>query len=687
MHRWVLKIELGEKEWALSTSIRMNSFCYRLLAVSLAMMAVDVLHAQTLTADTMVVSERHLQEVMVVDNRRQRVVSSTAPLHLLGRRDMLQMGLTDMADALHRLPGITLRDYGGAGGMKTVAVRGFGAKHTGVSYDGVMLSECQSGEIDLSRYSLENVHSLMLVVGDNDDIFIPARHASVPAVLHLRTLGTEAADRQPRLTAQMKVGSFGHASPFVRYEQSVSDALALSLAGEYTYADNDYPYRIQNVSETVSDRRRNSRMNAGHAEMNFLWRMNAVSSLGGKLYYYDNDRQLPGPVHYYSNTSKETLRERNAFGQMTWQTHLDDRWQLRLLGKVNWAASLYDDGLTAGQIQDANYYQREAYAAACLLFRPNGHWAMDYSADYAFNNLNSSLKTDVRPYRHTVLQTLTAKYQTARWTVTGRLLHSLYQNGARDGESARDENRLSPSLSMSWRLTEGWRLRASWKEIFRAPTFNESYFFHYGSTNLKAETTQQFNLGMTWQTGEARPLTWLATVDGYYNKVNDMIVAVPYNMFVWTCVNVGRVQVLGLDATLRAEGRLGGGHTLTATGNYTFQQVRNRTNEASPYYNNQIAYTPKHSGAVSLSWENPWVNLSWHLTAVSHRWTNNEHLDGTRIAGYDDMGVTLYRRLRLKHLALEPRLDVKNLLDRQYEIVGAYPMPGISWLFALKVNY
>ena len=72
-------------------------------------------------------------------------------MRLLDRGDMLTMGVTDMADALHRLPGITLRDYGGAGGMKTVSVRGFGAKHTGVSYDGVMISECQSGEIDLSR--------------------------------------------------------------------------------------------------------------------------------------------------------------------------------------------------------------------------------------------------------------------------------------------------------------------------------------------------------------------------------------------------------------------------------------------------------------------------------------------------------------------------------------------------------
>ena len=119
----------------------------------------------------------HLQEVKV-NARQHRILTSTSPLQLLDKGDMLRLGVTDMADALHRMPGINLRDYGGAGGMKTVAVRGFGAGHTGVSYDGVLLSECQGGEIDVSRYSLDQVQTLRLTIGDNDDIFISARQAT-----------------------------------------------------------------------------------------------------------------------------------------------------------------------------------------------------------------------------------------------------------------------------------------------------------------------------------------------------------------------------------------------------------------------------------------------------------------------------------------------------------------------------
>ena len=625
-----------------------------------------------------------IDEVQVVDSRKHHTLTSTAPLHVMDHGEMLRMGVTDMADALHRLPGITLRDYGGAGGMKTVSVRGFGAKHTGVSYDGVMLSECQSGEIDLSRYSLDNVGSLSLVIGDNDDIFIPARQATTPASINIQTMSLPTDDVRPHLTTQLKFGSFGYVSPFLKYEQNVNERFALSAVGEYTYAENDYPYTIKNGIETIEDRRKNSRMNSGHGELNFLWTISPSDRLSGKVYYYDNDRQLPGQVFYYSNTSRETLRDRNLFGQLMYQKRLSEKLSLKLNGKFNWSASLYDDGMVASQILDANYWQREYYTSACLLYLPSDKWAFDYSVDYAHNNLNSTLDTDVRPYRNTLLQSATAKYRTHRLTVMGRLLYSLYLNGAKQGASAEDMRRLSPSLSLSYLLLPNLHVRASYKEIFRAPTFNENYFFHYGSKDLHPERTEQLNVGMTW-TGDFGRTSLQTTFDGYYNIVKDMIVAVPFNMFVWNCVNVGKVRVLGLDFTLNASHQLTKRQTLTLSGYYSYQRAQNRADETSPYYNNQIAYTPEHSCSAALAWENPWVNVSTHLTTVSERWSTNAHIEGTRVKGYYELGASAYRRFHIGRSMMELRLDLKNLTDKQYEIVGSYPMPGRS--YQISLNY
>lgn len=649
--------------------------------------------------DTIVGRVHELEGVTVTESQRRHTLTSTAPLHLLDRRDMLSMGITDMADALHRLPGITLRDYGGAGGMKTVSVRGFGAKHTGVSYDGVMLSECQSGEIDLSRYSLDNVEGLSLTIGDNDDIFIPARQSSTPAVLNIETLRMRTDDTRPHLTAQVKQGSFGLISPFVRYEQNLSNRFAFSLVGEYTYADNDYPYSIQNGNEMVSDRRSNSRMNSWHGELNFLYQTNRVSRLSGKLYYYDNDRQLPGQVHYYTNLSGEALRDRNAFGQLLYQTRWDDKLSLKWLAKYNWAESVYRDRMMQGGVNDASYWQREVYSSAVLLYTPDERWAMDYSMDYAFNNLNgSSWRTLVgKPYRHTMLQSATAKYQSRRLKVIVRLLLSLYLNGQSEmpattrqdvqQNSADNMQRLSPSLSVSYKLLADQDLyvRASYKNIFRSPTFNESYYYHYGSTNLKPESTDQLNVGVTYTAPLSRRNMLTVTLDGYYNHVKDMIVAVPQNMFVWTCVNLDKVRSYGLDATMRASRQVAEGHQVAVAGSYSYQRVEDRNNPDATTYGYQVAYMPRHQGSLSVSYENPWVNVSLHGTSVSSRWPNNNHYEGTLIAGYTDCGATLWRQFRWHRHQLEARFDLKNVFDKHYEIVANYPMPGRN--YQISINY
>ena len=315
--------------------------------------------------------------------------------------------------------------------------------------------------------------------------------------------------------------------------------------------------------------------------------------------------------------------------------------------------------------------------------------AFDYSADYIFNNLNSSLKTDTRPYRHTVLQSATARFRSGRFTIMARLLYSLYFNDAKYGNSARDAKKLSPSVSMSYKLLRGEDLyiRLSYKNIFRAPTFNESYFYHYGSTNLLPESTDQINAGFTWKHLYGMGSYIKLSADAYLNKVKDKIVAVPYNMFVWTNINVGKVMGHGIEAEATLSHNFNGRHSIMVTANYGLQRSENKTNEASPYYGNQIAYTPEHQGSAAINYENPWVNITIHGHGMSHRYTNNEHYQGSRVDGYVEMGLTAYRAWKLCKGELEIRADIKNLLDKQYEIVSHYPMPGRSWQASIKYKF
>ena len=119
---------------------------------------------------------------------------------------------------------------------------------------------------------------------------------------------------------------------------------------------------------------------------------------------------------------------------------------------------------------------------------------------------------------------------------------------------------------------------------------------------------------------------------------------------------------------------------MIVAGSYSYQRAQPRTNPNSYEWMKQVAYIPLNSGSGSITWMNPFVNAALHFTACSARYTTNANLPETRIDGYIDTGVSIFRKFRLRNSnSFEIRAELLNLFNTQYEIVARYPMPGRSW--------
>ena len=132
-------------------------------------------------------SYHKLSDVEVIGHRKPSVLKSSAPIQILNNRSFEQLGLQDLSDAVKRFSGVSVQDYGGIGGLKTVSVRSLGAKHTAVSYDGVTITDMQSGQVDISRFSLDDVEMVSLSIGQADDIFQSARVLASAGTLSIQT--------------------------------------------------------------------------------------------------------------------------------------------------------------------------------------------------------------------------------------------------------------------------------------------------------------------------------------------------------------------------------------------------------------------------------------------------------------------------------------------------------------------
>lgn len=625
--------------------------------------------------------------------RRVTGIATPQALQQLTATDLQQRGVTDMGDALRRFSGVNLRDYGGAGGLKTVSVRGLGAGHTAVSYDGLTLTDTRQGQIDLGQFSTNRLGGLSLQNMGESQLLCPVRNMAA-AVVSLTTPWALLTDSLWHGAASLRQAAFGTYAPSLSLQKRVAHNTSLGIGGDYFFAHNNYPFYVENGVASETLRRTNSRMQTATAEVNLHQTLQREGALTAKAYFYHNYRRLPGMVYFYVNQNDERLKEETALAQARW-TQRFGRFSLFAAAKYNWQMSRYadvDKQYPNGALRQ-NYYQREAYATAGTAYDLNSWLKAAYATDYAYASLNSNQKADNHVSRDTWLQALSLQARTQRLTLQLRGLYHRYWNQQRGSSSAHDARRLTPTVSASYLVMRRplWLyVRAGYQELFRMPTFTESYYYHLGSKTLRPELTHQISAGLTLQAAPSHAWPLLAlTVDGYYNKVSDRIVSIPYNLYVWRTVNMGDVRASGLDLTLQSQWRLGSrGHQLLLATNYSYQRCTDHTSPTQSTWHKQLAYTPEHSGAASLTWQSPWVTVVAHTTYASRRWCTNNHLATTDLPAYSEWGFTALRTLRLnQRLRLEVRADLVNAFNHHYEVVANYPMPGRAYRIEAKLGF
>ena len=633
-----------------------------------------------------------LDGVTVTARRMPAKITSTTSVQVFGKEDLKNLGLQNMGDAVKRFAGTNVRDYGGIGGLKTVSVRNLGAAHTAVSYDGVAISNTQAGQIDIGRFSLDNVSTLSLAIGHDDNLLQSARLFASAGVLNIETEKPHFENGKRHHTqVQMRGGSFGYLTPAIRHWQALGERTKLSVEGNYLHAEGEYPFTLKNGTLVTEQKRINSDVESYQGEVNLFHTFKDESELSAKAYYYNSKRGLPGAVILYNSESDERLWDENFFAQAKYKKAFSPQWTLQAQGKYNYSWNKYEDTgveYTGGKQTDTNR-QTEYYLSASALYKPTSAWSFSLSQDGFINRLHTNGANSPEPVRYTSLTALNARYQSGQLKASGSVVATYITEEVKAGNTPEDRRRLSPTLSLSWQPWEGEQLfvRALYKNTFRVPTFSDLYYLRVGNTSLKPEKATEYTMGLTWS---GTPFSFTdfvsLTVDGYYNEVNDKIIAFP-STYVWKMQNYGKVHITGIDATLATAIPLGKSVNLNLSGNYSWQKALDVTNPEAKNYKHQLPYTPEHNGNVSATLEMPWVNVGYTVTMVSQRYFLAQNIEANRIDGYSEHTATLWREFKLGKCGLRLQAEVINLTDAQYDVIKYYPMPGRSWRLTGTFNF
>ncbi len=655
----------------------MRTVLYSLLFLVLACTSVK---AQTLDS----IKTQKLSEVEVSAQAKPSVSQSTTPLQIVTSEMIIQQGIQSVSDAVRRFNGVVLKDYGGIGGLKTVAIRGMGAEHTAISYDGITVSNVLSGQVDIGRFALDNISAISLSISQSDDIFQTARVLGSAGVLNLQTIIPSFSEHSYEGKARITTGSFGLLNPVVDYSYRISNSFAISANGSWQRADGNYPFKQENDKLLPDRKRKNSDVDIFRTEINLFNKFGKSSDLRTKIYYFDSERGLPGNVTIANDYAAARLWDKNFFTQVVFNTTFGPKFKFKSQGKYDYTFTRY----VVEELSDRKtnrYKQHEIYLSNALLYTINNNFSASFAEDLSYNTLNNDMATfaDNLPYpkRYSSLTGIAAKYDIKQFTATASLLTTYISEEVKNNSDNNTYKRMTSTISASYQpfVVTNLRFRASYKELFRVPTFTELYYSSI-SKKLNPELARQLDLGVTWMGRISDRVNYVnASIDVYYNNVRDKIIIIPYP-FMASSTNLGKVQIKGLDLKLATNISLGDKMDLDISGSYSYMEAFDMTDPNNKStYKNQIQYTPKHSGAVTVGINNRWVDFSYTVIAANKRYFNIQNIKDNRIDGYSDHSISLYRKLRIKGYDCYLQGNLLNIWNKNYDVIAYYPMPGRSF--------
>lgn len=612
-----------------------------------------------------------------------------SPLQIMKKEEFNRLNALQISDAVKFFSGVQVKDYGGVGGLKTISVRGLEANYTTVFYDGVPVSDYQTGQTDLGQFSSNLVSMISLQIGETDDILQPARARASAGLLNINTQISNLPDeKEQQISASVNAGSFGLINPRISYEQKLNKNLTTGLSAEYLKNRGNYPYTSGSGERKT---RENSDVETWKFEGNLSDDFSNGGNLSGKLYAYRSDRSLPCADVYYTNAPGEHLYDENYFAQVRYVQPLSEKFELLSIGKFNFMHTDYSssaNGYSRGNI--FTYYQQEYYTNATLKYNISHNLSVSWANDGTYGTFENKY-TGIFPKRTSWQSALATKWEIPLFTFSGSILSTYAHDEVNKDPGNESFYDLSPYIGISVKPIKNspFRIRAFYKKTFRQPTFADLYAAPVPPLGLKPEKAGQYNAGITWSGsyGKLIPIFSL-TADAYHNKINDKILtSAEGSMYLWSTQNIGNVNIKGVDLVINMQ-MLPLQSVECGWGlNYTYQNALNKTNPEKKSYNQQIMYTPKHSASGYAYFTFKDFSLNYSLLYSGERYFEQVNRPEYKMDPYNDQSLALSKIVRWKSIRWTIIAACLNLADKQYEIVRSYPMPGRSFRFTLKFDY
>ncbi len=601
-----------------------------------------------------------LPQIVVTATRSPVPLSQVASsMTVITRKDIEQQNRSDVTDLLRQVPGVIVASNGAAGQTARVFMRGTNSNHVLVMMDGVALNDPSDpgNAFDFANINTDNIEQIEVLRGPQSTLYGSQALGGVINIITKKGAG------KPRSTAFAEYGTYnsrklgasnsgevGNTS----YSLSVSESFSsgISALSEHRGGNERDDIGSQTVSLNVSSQltdnftaKLDTRLNRNEAEFD---------SLGGFT--------RPADDAFPNNDSRQF--NGRAAGELSL---FDGQWiQEVSISELNVNRNLiteyFDAAFTAFFGRQQFFGRRETIDWVHRIRPAEGHLVTLGTEAW-----KEQFKTNTQRANDVSNQAFFADYQ---FNLGSQFfMHT----------GARADNHQTFGQQFTWKVAPGYliestntRLKVSYGTGFKAPSLSQLFDPSSGNPNLQPETSRGWDAGFEQSLMDSK-LTFGSTV--FRNYIRQLISFTTTPPFVG--INIGKARTEGVESTFSY--RPSSEWELKASHVYTLAE--DRVNDRD------LLRRPKHqfnSGVVYYL--NPDMDMGVNVRYFSDR----RDFDINPPYSYLDVksfaAVDLSANYRINpNLAVYGRLD--NLLDKRYEEVYSYGMPGRSFFAGIKTSF
>ncbi len=567
-----------------------------------------------------------------------------AAVTVIDRTEIERKQFNSVEELLKTLPGVSMKNSGGAGKATSISLRGTNANAILVLVDGQKIGSATTGQAAFQFLPIDQIERVEVVRGPRSSLY---GSEAIGGVIQIFTRkGTENGIKP---FASFTYGSHetydANAGINIKTDKSWA---TLSVAGEHTQGID--------ATDTPTERDRDG-------YKNYSVSLKAGHQLTDQLALDVDALHVDGTTKYDNSyaVNPEQKIQQNVYG-IGATYNVNDLWSTQVkLGR----AEDKEDTLSANKSQFVYDTTKDSVSwLNTLNFNKNNTLLLGY--DYINDKVKGSgVKDYVEKERdnHGYFAQYLGNYNQVELQAALRL-----------DDNEQFGTHTTGNATLGYRFDQAM-VYASYGTAFKAPTFNDLYSPYGGVLDLDPEQSKNYEIGLK---GQFQTFDW--ELNGFYNEIDDLIVWRPDapGSWNWYASQIDKARIRGAELSL--------GQTLANwkwNVNYTYQDPENRSEGAAK--GKQISYRAKQLFNASADYTMEKWTVGGTVHAEDKRYIDADGLNTASLPSFAtaDTRVTYQAT---PEFSIQAKLA--NMFDKQYQTSQGYNQDGrTAWVtlrYAMK---